>query len=301
VSSIGVNQKRVLVLGATGLLGSSIFRLLIQKKNINVVGSIRSLDAKDFFHKSFHENLAVCRNVNSDIDLDDFFRRIQPDIVINCISLDDETIKRQSSVDFIYTYALLPHRLANLCARSNSRLIQISTDGVFNGLKGSYSEDDIPDSKDLYGISKYLGEPKNKNTIILRTSIIGHGVKKSNNLMDWFLSQRDSCQGYTRVIFSGLPTIMLAAIIHDYIIPNKALHGVYHLASKPISKFDLLTEIAKVYHKKIAILPNDLPISDRTLNPIRFFLATGYKPQEWTELIKIMYEEKMKRENYVQK
>ena len=131
------------------------------------------------------------------------------------------------------------------------RLIQISTDGVFSGSRGEYSEDDFPDTNDDYGVSKLLGEVRDLHAITLRTSIIGHELQNKTGLLDWFLSQHIECSCYTRSIFSGFPTIVLAQIIRDVIIPRPDLYGIYHIASQPISKFDLLQLVAKKYGKHI--------------------------------------------------
>jgi len=175
-------------------------------------------------------------------------------------------------------------------------LVHISTDGVFSGSKGLYTENDIPDARDLYGLSKLMGEVIAPHAFILRTSMLGPELKCANGLLAWFLSQQETCKCYSRAIFSGLPTVVLAEIIRNYIIPEPELFGVYHVAAQPISKFDLLKLVAEIYGKTIELIPVDQPVYNRSLNPARFRAATGYVAPEWTELIRIMHDYKIKDE-----
>jgi dTDP-4-dehydrorhamnose reductase len=185
--------------------------------------------------------------------------------------------------------ALMPHRLAGLCKLAGARLIHISTDCVFSGDKGNYAESDFADARDVYGKSKALGEVDYPHAITLRTSTIGHELQSDYGLLDWFLSQNGQCRGYTRAVFSGLPTVVFAQVIRDVVISHAELSGLYHVAAKPINKFDLLKLIAEVYGKVIDIVPDDKLVIDRSLNANRFQLATGYVAPGWPELIKLMH------------
>lgn len=185
---------------------------------------------------------------------------------------------------------LLPHRLAALCQATAARLVHISTDCVFSGVNGNYVETDFPDAYDLYGRSKLLGEVDYPHAITLRTSIIGHELSGHRSLINWFLAQQGSVRGFTRAIFSGLPTVELATLVRDVVLPRQELHGLYHVASKPINKFDLLQLVAKAYGKAIEIIPVEDLVIDRSLNAGRFKEATGYVPPEWPALVKRMHE-----------
>jgi dTDP-4-dehydrorhamnose reductase len=123
----------------------------------------------------------------------------------------------------------------------------------------------------------------------LRTSIIGLELQTAHGLIGWFLSQRNECKCFTRAIFSGLPTIVLAQIIRDIVIPRADLFGIYHVAAEPISKFDLLRLVADVYGKSIDLEPDDQVVIDRSLNAQRFRAATGYVTPAWPELITLMH------------
>jgi len=183
----------------------------------------------------------------------------------------------------------MPHRLAKLCTLIGARLVHISTDCVFSGEKGGYVESDFTDARDVYGKSKALGEVDYPHTITLRTSTIGHELNSAYGLLDWFLSQNKSCKGYNRAIFSGVPTVILAQIIRDVVIPHKELSGIHHIAAKSINKYELLKLIAEVYGKSTQIIYDDSIVIDRSLNADKFRAATGYVAPEWLELIRAMH------------
>jgi len=284
---------RVLVLGATGLLGSAVFHVLSEKIDWQVFGTLRTEESKKLFDPRLYLNLVVGINVLDQVDLVKVFEQTKPDVVINCISLAKPLLSSGDPLDIIPIFALLPHRLAHLCCLTGARLVHISTDGVFSGAKGKYTEDDNPDARDLYGLSKLMGEVIVPHAIMLRTSILGPELQVANGLLAWFLSQQETCKCFSKVIFSGLPTVVLAEIIRDYVIPKPELFGVYHLAAEPISKFDLLKLVAGVYKKTIELIPVDQPVCDRSLIATRFLAATGYAAPEWPELIRIMYDYKL--------
>jgi dTDP-4-dehydrorhamnose reductase len=183
---------------------------------------------------------------------------------------------------------LLPHRLARHCALAGARLVHISTDCVFSGARGGYLESDPSDAMDLYGRSKYLGEVDYPHAITLRTSIIGHELGTAHGLVGWFLSQRSSVKGYRRAVFSGLPTVELAKLIRDHVIPRTELRGLYHVSAAPIDKYSLLGLISDTYDFRIEIVPDDQVVIDRSLNSSRFRAASGWNPAEWPALIQAM-------------
>lgn len=280
---------KVLVLGASGMLGNAMIRVLSEKADWHVHGTVRSEGLKRFFRANIAERLLSDIDVEQHDSLTRAFILVRPDIVINCVGLVKQLVLAEDPLQAILTNALLPHRLARLCELSGSRLVHMSTDCVFAGDKGGYRESDPSDAKDLYGRSKFLGEVAYPHTITLRTSIIGHELQSAHGLVGWFLAQQGQCNGFTQAIFSGLPTVVLAQIVRDIVIPRKELSGVYHVAAKPIAKFDLLNMIADVYGKKIDIIPSDQLVIDRSLNADRFRDATGYVAPGWSELVELMH------------
>ena len=171
----------------------------------------------------------------------------------------------------------------------NARFIHMSTDCVFSGRDGLYRESDFADADDLYGRSKYLGEVDYPNAITLRTSIIGHELGGgARSLVGWFLAQDGSVQGYSKAIFSGLPTVELARVIKDYVLPRPEMNGLWHVSAEPIDKLELLRLVAKAYGKQIEIRPDDSVRIDRSLNSDRFRAETGFEPLPWPELVRSM-------------
>lgn len=280
---------KVLVVGASGMIGSTMLRVLSGKKDWEVYGTVRNESVKQFFSASIGERLVMDVNVEQQDALVRVLDWIRPDVVINCAGLTKHKPEAEDPLVSIPINTLIPHRLAKLCKLLGARLIHVSTDCVFSGEKGGYTEDDFTDARDVYGKSKALGELDFTHTITLRTSTIGHELQSQYGLLDWFLSQEERCKGYTRAIFSGLPTVVFAQVVRDVVIPHKELSGLYHVAAKPIAKFDLLKLISEVYGKAIDIVPDDTLIIDRSLDAKRFHLATGYVAPEWFELIKLMH------------
>ncbi|SJM94030.1 dTDP-4-dehydrorhamnose reductase family protein [Crenothrix polyspora] len=297
-----INPEKILVLGASGMLGNTMVRVLNEQKKFIVFSTVRSENIKKYFPIEFSQRIISGVDIENNDSLVNIFRIVRPDIVINCIGVVKQLANSYDQLLTISINSLLPHRLLRLCEISRARLIHISTDCVFSGNIGNYIEQDLSDANDLYGRSKYLGEINDQaHVVTLRTSIIGHELNTQRGLVEWFLSQQIKVKGFKKVIFSGLPAVVLAEIIRDIVIPNKSLKGLYHVAAKPISKLDLLQLIADIYSKKIQIIPDDSLVIDRSLNAERFLKATGYVSPEWPELIKIMHDYYQLQENNVQR
>ena len=280
---------RILVLGASGQLGNAVTRGLSKSEHLKVFGTIRSENLKKYFSKEIAKNLISNANVENFDSLLSVFDQIRPDMVINCIGLVKQLDSSGYPLQAIPINSELPHRLAMISSLVGARLIHISTDCVFSGSRGFYKETDIPDTSDLYGRTKLLGEVDYPNAITLRTSIIGHELNSSRSLIGWFLSQLGPVKGYRKAIFSGLPTVELTCIMRDYVIPNTNLRGLYHVSADPINKYDLLQLVAKEYKHQIDIELDDSFVIDRSLDSTRFRAATGYKPPSWIELVKEMH------------
>jgi len=281
---------KVLIFGVTGMLGNAMFRALGADEQLDVCGTARSGTAHRYFSKKLSAQIVTGVDVENQDSLIKVFAAVRPDVVINCIGLVKQLADANDPLQAVPINTLFPHRMAALCLATRARLIHISTDCVFSGNKGNYLEDDFPDAHDLYGRSKLLGEVTYPYSITLRTSIIGHELAEQKSLVEWFLSQQGSVKGFSRAIFSGLPTIELARIVRDFVLPRPELSGLYHVAAKPIDKFNLLTLIAAAYGKTIDIAPDEKLVIDRSLNADRFKSATGYVAPEWPNLIAAMHE-----------
>lgn len=283
----------VLVLGVTGMLGSAVFRQLSHDQRYRVWGTLRNGGGRRHFPEQLHTQLISNIDVLDQDALVSVMERLRPDVVINCVGLIKQLADANDPLSALPINAMLPHRLAKLCGLVSARLIHVSTDCVFSGRKGMYTEADLSDAEDLYGKSKFIGElHEMQHAITLRTSIIGHEQGTNFSLIDWFLSQSGSVKGYTKAIFSGLPTVELARVIKDYVIPNPALHGLYHVSVEPIDKLSLLRLVAGVYGHEIQIIPDEQVCIDRSLDSSRFRQAAGYLPPAWPELVKMMLDQR---------
>lgn len=280
---------KVLVFGATGMIGSAMFRVLSEKREWQVWGTLRGDFAKRFFPEPLASKLLLDVDVERQDELVRAIARVQPEVVINCIGLTKHHGEAEDPLLALPLNAMLPHRMADLCAATGARLIHVSTDCVFAGTKGNYLEEDVPDARDVYGKSKHLGEVKYPHAITLRTSTIGHELQSAYGLLEWFLLQQGSCKGFNNAIFSGLPNTVFAQVVRDVVIPRPDLHGLYHVGGQSISKYELLRLIAKVYGKQIDIIRDDDFTIDRSLNSERFGKVTGYVPAPWPELIQSMH------------
>jgi len=295
-----MSGNNILILGATGMLGHTLF-YEYARRGYSVQATVRSAENIEKYFPS-----DVAKSIVSGIDAGNFetVRRLLhsagPDIVINCIGIVKQLPEAGDPVASISINALFPHKLAAACREIGSRMIHISTDCVFSGEKGMYTENDRPDADDLYGRSKLLGEVDYPNAVTLRTSIIGHEIGSRHGLVEWFLSQEGRVNGYTKAVFSGFPTIEMARIIADHVIPDSGLTGLYHVSSPPISKYDLLREVAERYGKRIEIEKSDDLRCDRSLDSGRFRKATGYRPPAWPELVERMHKHFTEAPHYKQ-
>ena len=281
---------RVLVLGVTGMLGSAVFRSFSNDQRYQAWGTLRNAGGLRHFPVQLHEKLIRNVDVLDQDSLVNVLDLVRPNVVINCVGLIKQLADAKDPLSALPINAMLPHRLAKLCSLVGARLIHVSTDCVFSGSKGGYVEADISDAEDLYGKSKLIGELNDlSHAITMRTSIIGHELGTSSSLVDWFLAQNGSVKGYSKAIFSGFPTVELARIMKDYVIPNPELHGLYHVSAEPIDKLSLLKLVADEYEKRIEIMPDEQVSIDRSLDSSRFRQATAYVPPSWPELIKMMH------------
>ena len=284
---VKINQH-VLVIGSSGMLGNAVTRYFSQDTEFVITGTVRSKESIALFPEQVRDNIVWGVDVDDFDTITNIIKQQDPDIVINCVGLVKQLSDANDPLVALPINSLFPHKLARCCAEYNARLIHMSTDCVFSGSKGGYLDDETPDAQDLYGLSKRLGEVDYPNAITLRTSIIGHELNGNRSLVDWFLSQKGSVKGFSEAIFSGLPTLEIARIIKDYVIPNKDLRGVYHVSAEPINKYDLLNLVANIYGHKIEIIRDTNFKIDRSLDSSRFRVATGFKPDLWHEMIAAM-------------
>lgn len=274
----------ILVLGATGLIGNSIYKHL--SKKYHVFGTFN--DKKKLMkivhkkNKLFHFDALNYKKLNSLIN------KTNPEVVINCIGITKH-IKGISKKKFLKINSLFPHFAKKISNNKSARFVQISTDCVFNGKRGNYSEKSIPNALDIYGKSKALGEINDKINLTIRTSTIGHELSTSYGLLNWFLNQNSSCEGYSNAIFNGFPTFYFAKILEKILL--KQITGVLHVSGIKIDKYSLLQKINKIYDKKIVIRKNTSFKINRSLNNKLFKSYFPKEKKSWDYLIRAMKKE----------
>jgi dTDP-4-dehydrorhamnose reductase len=284
-------MARVLVLGTAGMLGHKAVQRL--GNSFEVAGTVRGAHVESWLREAIGD-ARVYTGVSAE-DLGSIERvldEFRPDVVLNCIGIIKQLKEAKDPIPSISINALLPHQLARLTQARDARLIHFSTDCVFAGTRGGYTEDDQPDAYDLYGRTKLLGEVTGPNCLTIRSSIIGHELRNGLSLVDWFLSQRGGeVQGFTRAIYSGLSTPVMADLVGWLIKNHPDLGGLWQVASEPISKYELLKLIKRVYDLPITVHPQDQFCCDRSLDGTRFRQKTGWVAPSWPDMIAAMHQD----------
>lgn len=279
---------KILVLGATGMLGHKIFQRLHPAFPGTIATMRTPADSAALQRIELLQGADVWNGVDAtDFDsLSDVLTQASPDFIVNCIGVIKQRAAATDSISNINLNSLLPHRLAALAAGWGGRVIHFSTDCVFSGSRGGYREEDESDARDLYGRSKFLGETQAPNALTLRTSIIGRELAQHRSLLDWFLGQRGkTIGGFQRVIYSGVTTNHLADLVADIIRNHPDLSGLYQVATRPISKYDLLYLLREAYSLEVEITPDETERSDRSMLGQKLYHAIGYTAPSWPELV----------------
>ncbi len=281
-----VVPRRVLVLGATGMLGHAACMVL--RGSHQVFGACRAryrdcpplqafLDRSSCFDEW---------NVEDRDYLKQILDRCQPHAVLNCAGIVKQKPEAENAVLAITVNSLFPHELAGLCDERGAKLIHLSTDCVFSGVDGFRSESDNPDPVDLYGRSKLLGEVTRSPHLTLRTSMIGRQLAGSTGLLEWLLQNRNGrVRGFRHAIFSGLTTFALAGVIRQLVDAHPETHGLYHVAAEPISKYELLRRIDESLSLGIDVEPFEDFHCDRSLNGEKFKTDTGIPIPSWDRML----------------
>jgi dTDP-4-dehydrorhamnose reductase len=279
-------KPSVLVLGGTGMLGHAVVEQLVAA-DFDVHASVRSGSPAARL-----EGSAALHFFDATRDsLVELVDELRPASVINCIGVIKQLDEGSMPLPAIALNALFPHRVAAACETINARLIHISTDCVFSGalpIGQKYTEDDVADARDLYGLTKYLGEVHTPVALTLRTSIIGWELERSTGLLEWFAGQAGQrVNGFTHAIFSGLTTRALAVLIVRLIAEQPQLSGLYHVASEPLSKYELLLALRERLALDVELVPVDEPVINRALSSDRLLHATGLEAPSWEDMLAV--------------
>jgi dTDP-4-dehydrorhamnose reductase len=276
---------KILILGGDGMLGHRLLQSLRPRHDVRVTlrgelgayADYRLFDGTNAFDRIDARDTAALHAV---------LQRWHPDAVVNCVGIIKQRSEAHSAIPSLEINSLLPHRLAQECRQIGARLVHLSTDCVFSGERGNYTEEDREDCYDLYGRSKLLGEVSEPGCITLRTSIIGTELSRKASLIEWYLAQRGGIRGFKRAIYSGFTTHEMSRIIERVLLQHPDLSGLWHVASEPISKYDLLCELTRLLSRAdISIAADTAFVCDRSLNGKRFTAATGYHAPSWSDML----------------
>jgi dTDP-4-dehydrorhamnose reductase len=280
-----MKDKKILILGANGMIGHKVFQILSKHHREVWVHQREFINPNDkiiFNNNKMIQGLDLS-NFNK---LEECLNLLMPDVIINAAGI---TIRRGINVSILKSVLLnsaLPHFLNTWVEEKKSRLIHFSTDCVFSGKDGSYDENTPIDAHDIYGKTKGLGEVISKNTLTLRGSMIGRELNNRTELLEWFLSNKyKQVKGYSNVIYSGVTTLQMAYFINDIILNFPDLTGLFNVASKPITKYDLLVLLNKHFKNESKILKDETYVSKKNLNAQKFYSKTNYNIPDWEDMI----------------
>ncbi len=289
-----MSTSRILVVGASGMLGHEAIRVLAP--DFEVWGACRNPETlPDLGIPS--DRLLGGLDATNPGDAYELLDMVQPDVVINALGIVKQRADARAAIPSIEVNSLWPHVLADACARADARMVHVSTDCVFSGSRGGYREDDVPDAFDLYGRSKLLGEVTDReNAVTLRTSIIGWQLGEPTGLVGWFAAHRsEALQGFTKAVFSGLTTQALTETIRDVVLPDADMSGLWHVSAEPIDKHALLSKLAGYLEWDVVLTPSEELVIDRSLDSTRFRARTGWTPPSWDEMLEALAAHSLER------
>ncbi len=275
---------RILILGGDGMLGHQLLQSWQERHEVRV--TLRGESAAYHGYRLFDErNSCFGVDVRDIASVEEALKAFAPEVVVNAVGIVKQRSEAADAVLSIEVNALFPHRLAQLCEAHRCRLVHMSTDCVFSGRKGMYKEGDLEDARDLYGRSKLLGELHYSHTLTLRTSIIGLELARKKSLIEWFLAQHGTVKGFARAIYSGFTTLEMARIIERLLLEWPGMNGLWHVASQPISKYDLLVGLQRRLQLPVRVERDETFVCDRSLDAGRFNAHVGYEPPSWDAML----------------
>ena len=286
---------RILILGGSGMLGHQLWRHFSSKfpetyttirrtcsdyKNHGLLSSINVIESVDARRFEFLKGVIA---------------GIHPDIIINCIGITKRREEEGNYIESIMLNSLLPHKLAEWGESQGAKIVNFSTDCVFDGKLGNYTEGSQTSAEDLYGRTKALGEISGKSSLTIRSSFIGQELQNGTELFEWFLAQTGAVKGFRNTIYTGLTTIELGRIVERLIVEYPECSGLYHVSSEPLSKYELLGLIREKLQLNIDIIPDNTFKCNRSLNSKKFRREFNYSPPSWEDMIDELADDLMRR------
>ena len=277
---------RILILGASGLIGHTLLRDLSAK--CEVYGTLHK------GKKEYGDALLFSgKNIIPDVDVANhkmfkgILKAVDPDVILNCVGITKRKIEITNNMDVLKINSLFPHQLATWARETDARVIHFSTDCVFDGEFGNYSESSPTNAKDMYGRTKALGEINYNHTLTIRSSFIGQELFDKTELLEWFIAQEGKqIMGYNRTYYSGVSTLFMARVVEKIITNHSDLSGIYQLATNsPISKYDLLQIAKKAFNVKVDIMIDETHTHRPTLNGSKLQKEMDLEIPSWQSMM----------------
>lgn len=286
---------KILILGGSGMIGSNLSNSLQDSHQVGVTfrsdATVQPISKEDQKNKYF---LKV--DVLDNQQIKKVIQKYMPEMLINAVGVTKQLIDNHKEKLIYDINAVFPHKLSKICSDNGVKLIHLSTDCIYSGKAGFYSETDSSDAEDIYGQSKYLGELDKNNAITIRKSTIGLELENSHGLIEWFLKSKGQIKGFRRAIYSGITTQELARVINLIAENHMDLTGIWNVSSQPISKYHLLSKLNDLLNRKdIEIIPDDDFICDRSLDGTAFKNRTGYIAPSWDRMLEEIAESIIQR------
>jgi dTDP-4-dehydrorhamnose reductase len=290
---------RILILGGTGMLGHMLWQHLSGRfpDTYTTIRQSRTRYEKSGLFKS--DRVIDFVDVNDFSELSGVMKCIKPDFILNCTGITKRRIEADMATLSITLNALFPHKLVEWGNNNSAKVINFSTDCVFDGELGNYVEESPTNATDLYGKTKALGEIQGKNALTLRSSFIGFELQAGTELLEWFLSQTGTVKGFKNAIYSGLTTMELSRIVENFLVHHPGANGVYQISSEPISKFDLLMLIKNKMHLDVDLIPDETVRCNRSLDSTKFRNEFHYTPPTWEAMVTELSADLQRRGNGV--
>jgi len=276
---------RILILGGTGMLGHTLWQYFSSRFPDTYTTIRQSRKAYEKYE------LFTGDKVIDSVDTIDFrmltgiMKCIKPDFILNCIGITKRRKEADMPIHSITLNALFPHKLVEWGRNNSAKIVNFSTDCVFDGEHGNYTEESPTNAADLYGKTKALGEIQGENALTLRSSFIGAELHEGTELLEWFLSQTGTVKGFKNAIYSGLTTLELSRIVENILVNHADVTGIYNISSEPISKFDLLMLIKEKMHMGVEIVPDETVHYNRSLDSTKFRKEFNYTPLTWEAMV----------------
>lgn len=264
---------KVLILGANGMLGH-VVDLYLKEHGHEVIKTTRNPEDKYYFDA--YENV---------YGIEGIIARVKPDAIINCIGVLNEAAEKNHSLAILLN-SFLPNFIDSLSEKYGFTLVHVTTDCVFDGESGNYTEDAVPNATSFYGISKAMGEVKNDRTLTLRLSIVGPDINPNGiGLFNWFSKQTGEVKGYSEVYWTGVTTIELARVIEEAL--REKITGFHHVVNnEKIKKSELIRLFEKYFHFGITVVDDDTKKSDKSL--VRTNKSHDFKIPSYEQMVKDM-------------